>query len=339
MFGPLPCIDRIADSEATQERFRRVRLAYAWTGARLPSLGALRAFAALAETGSFAARRRGAERQPRRGQPAGPRARGAPRRRAARPRGRAALLTPEGERLAAALDAAFVDIRRAVDELTGADATRPLQVSTTPAFAMQLADAAPLRVPPRAPRGRADAQPDRRARRARARRHRRRRSATATATWRGLQAELLLPTTFVLVGAPALIGERRIAEPRDILDLPWLQELGTSEMSAWLRDRGVVARPGPRASSTCPATWCSRRLRNGDGVSLTTTRRRRARARRGPAQGRSSRRLSPGLGYFIVTRPGVMRPPLKRLRRLAAPPRPPAPAARLRSYSGAGRSS
>ena len=43
--------------------------------------------------------------------------------------------TPEGARLAAALDAAFEDIRRAVDELTGADATRALQVTSTPAFA------------------------------------------------------------------------------------------------------------------------------------------------------------------------------------------------------------
>ena len=44
------------------------------------------------------------------------------------------MLTPEGAQLAAALDAAFSDIRRAVDELTGGDATRPLQITSTPAF-------------------------------------------------------------------------------------------------------------------------------------------------------------------------------------------------------------
>ena len=57
--------------------------------------------------------------------------------RARAPPGPAApALTPEGEQLAAALDAAFAAIGRAVDELTGADATRPLQITTTPAFAM-----------------------------------------------------------------------------------------------------------------------------------------------------------------------------------------------------------
>ncbi|HVL21483.1 MAG TPA: LysR family transcriptional regulator, partial [Amaricoccus sp.] len=101
----------------------------------LPSLSALRAFAALAEAGSFS--RAGAalnvshaaiSQQVRaleerlgvllvvRGGP----------------RGR---LTPEGLRLAQALAAAFADIAQAVDEVTGADAGRPLQVTTTSAFA------------------------------------------------------------------------------------------------------------------------------------------------------------------------------------------------------------
>ena len=101
----------------------------------LPSLSALRAFAALAETGSFT--RAGAALnvshaaisqqvralEERLGVALLPRD------------GRRGVLTPAGERLAAALEAGFGGIARAVDELTGADADRPLHVSTTPAFA------------------------------------------------------------------------------------------------------------------------------------------------------------------------------------------------------------
>jgi LysR family glycine cleavage system transcriptional activator len=112
-----------------------------------------------------------------------------------------------------------------------------------------------------------------------------------------------------MVGAPSLLGERRISEPRDLLDLPWLQELGTSEMSAWFRDRGVVT-PKKESITHLPGHLVLEGLRNGDGVSVTA---------RALVEGElENDRLVvlfedalPGLGYFIVTRPGVMRPPLK----------------------------
>jgi LysR family glycine cleavage system transcriptional activator len=187
----------------------------------LPSLGALRAYAALIETGSFAAAgealnvshaavsQRVRSLESTLNTPLLTR------------QGRRALPTPEGERLAAALEAAFGIISRAVDELTGADATRPLQVSATPAFAMrwlmprlsefrlehpevelmlnpttELIELAPGGIDVAIRYGRGH--------------------------WIGLEAELLLPTTYVMVGAPSLLGERRISEPRDLLDLPWL---------------------------------------------------------------------------------------------------------------------
>ena len=102
----------------------------------LPSLSALRAFAALAQTGSFtragealnvshaAVSQQVRALEERLGVPLLPRD------------GRRGVLTAEGERLAAALDTAFLAIGRAVDEVTGADAWRPLQVTTTSAFAM-----------------------------------------------------------------------------------------------------------------------------------------------------------------------------------------------------------
>lgn len=274
----------------------------------LPSLSALRAFAALAQTGSFTKagdalnvshaavsqqvraleERLGVELLPR--------------------DGRRGALTPDGERLATALNAAFLAIRRAVDEASGADAWRPLHVTTTSAFAMnwlmprlsefrhehpeielmlnptaQIVELTPGGVDVAIRFG--------------------------PGTWRGLDAELLVATSMVLVGSPALIGDRTIREPRDILDLPWLQELGTTEMSSWLREHGVEA--GRKANVVhMPGHLVLEAVRNGDGVSLST----RVNIVRDLAAGRIVVLFedeAPGAGYYIVTRPGVQRPPLK----------------------------
>src|SRR6187397_506109 len=97
----------------------------------LPPLSALRAFAALAEAGSFS---RAGEALNVSHAAVSQQVRALEERLGVLlvvrggPRGR---LTPEGERLAQALEAAFAGIVQAVDELTGADAGRPLQVTTT----------------------------------------------------------------------------------------------------------------------------------------------------------------------------------------------------------------
>jgi LysR family glycine cleavage system transcriptional activator len=275
----------------------------------LPPLAALRAFAALAEQGSFTAA--GAALNVSHAA-VSQQVRALEERLGvmlvARGGGRRGLLTPEGERLAAAPAVAFEGIGRAVDELTGADATRPLQVSTTPAFAvgwlMPRISAfrhehpeVELMLNPTAARvelvpGGIDVA-----------------IRYGMGDWRGVEAEMLLPTTYVLVGAPSLIGTRTIAEPRDILDLPWLQELGTSEMSTWLKDRGVVA-PRKENVTHLPGHLVLEGLRNGDGVSVTA----RALVERELEEGRLKvlfEDAPPSLGYFIVTRPGVQRPPLR----------------------------
>jgi LysR family glycine cleavage system transcriptional activator len=274
----------------------------------LPPLSALRAFAALAETGSFT--RAGAALnvshaavsqqvralEERLGVALLPRD------------GRRGVLTPEGERLAAALEAGFGGIARAVDELTGADAHRPLHVSTTPAFAANWlmprlgsfrhehpevelmlnpthlnVDLAPGGVDLAIRYGQGG--------------------------WRGLESELLVATTFVLVAAPSLVGARRVDDLRDILHLPWLQELGTHEMSAWLREHGIVAERKANVIHL-PGHLVLEAVRNGDGVSLST----RVNVERDLAAGRVvvlHEEAEPGRGYYIVTRPGVRRPPLK----------------------------
>jgi LysR family transcriptional regulator, glycine cleavage system transcriptional activator len=289
----------------------------------LPPLAALRAFAALAATGSFT--RAGAALNV-------SHAAVSQQVRALEDRlgvslvarhGRRGALTAEGERLAAALETAFEAIGRAVDELTGGDASRPLHVSTTPAFAtgwlmprisafrhehpevelMLNPTAETVELTP----GGIDVA-----------------IRYGNGAWRGLDADLLLPTTYVLVAAPSLIAGRRIAEPRDILDLPWLQELGTNEMSAWLRERGVVT-PKKENITHMPGHLVHEGLRNGDGVSATS----RVLVERELADGQLVvlfEEAPPDLGYYIVTRPGVQRPPLKTflawLKRHAGPPAP-----------------
>lgn len=273
----------------------------------LPPLSALRAFAALAETGSFT--RAGAALNV-------SHAAVSQQVRALEERlgvqlvqrgGARGRLTPEGERLAQALREAFSGIAQAVEELTGADG-RPLQVTTSSAFASnwlmprlsefrhlhpdielmlyptsQLVELVPGGVDVAIRFGKGN--------------------------WRGLDADLLMPTTMVLVGSVSLLADRTIREPRDILDLPWLQELGTSEMSNWLRDRGVIA---PRKGSVIhlPGHLVLEGVRSGAGVSLSS----RVVIEPELASGRVValfEDVDPGTGYYIVTRPGVMRPPLK----------------------------
>jgi len=274
----------------------------------LPPLAALRAFAALAQEGSFA--RAGSvlnvshaavsqqvrALEDRLGTPLVQR------------QGRGSVLTPAGLQLAATLETAFLAIRRAVDEITGADAARPLQVSMTPSFAVswlmprisefrhrhpeielmlnptpELVDLAPggIDVAIRFGGG----------------------------NWTGLQSELLLSTNFVMVAARSLIGSRTISDPHQILDLPWLQELGTNEMSNWLRQRGVLA-PKTGNITHLPGPLLLEALRSGEGVTATSM----TFVERDVAEGRLVvlfEDLRPDAGYYIVTRPGVMRPPLK----------------------------
>jgi LysR family glycine cleavage system transcriptional activator len=285
----------------------------------MPPLSALRAFAALAEAGSFtragqalnvshaAVSQQVRALEERLGVPL-------------IVRDRRGALTPEGERLALALQGAFLSMERAVEEVTGADAWRPLQVTTTSAFAIswlmpRLSEfrvehpEVELMVNPTAEivelgAGGVDIA-----------------IRFGDGRWRGLESELLIPTTMVVVAAPSLINGRKVAEPHDLLDLPWLQELGTSEMSNWMRDHGVVS-PRKESLTHLPGHLVLEAVRNGDGVSIST----RVNVERDLGAGRLKvlfEEKIPELGYHIVTKPGVMRPPLKHfvawLRRHARP--------------------
>jgi LysR family glycine cleavage system transcriptional activator len=223
--------------------------------------------------------------------------------------GRSLALTAEGRQLADALTEGFGTISRTLQALTGADAARPLQVSTTQVFAttwlmprlpyfqqqhpgidlminpsVELCDPAPGGIDVALRFGEGD--------------------------WPGLAAELLVPTNIVVTAAPALVGDCDVTEPADLLRFPWLQELGTSESMDWLRKHGVTE---GRAKSVThlPGNLMLEGARAGQGVISTTMSAVQADVRAGRL--RVLFRDAGETGYHIVTRPEGLRPPARAL--------------------------
>ncbi|HKL66157.1 MAG TPA: LysR family transcriptional regulator [Roseovarius sp.] len=221
--------------------------------------------------------------------------------------GRQTRLTAQGRDLADALTLGFGAIARAVAALSGADAARPLQISTTPSFAAHwlmpclsefrqahpqidlMIDPTP-RIVEMEPGGIDIA------------------IRYGTGDWPTLEAELLFRSPIVAVAAPHLVEGKRVDCPADLADLPWLQEFGTNEASDWLRRRGVVKE---RAAGLVqvPGNLLLDGLLGGQGVAVTV--------REWVRQDITSGRLrllfedEEASGYHIVTRPGVLRPPAK----------------------------
>jgi len=213
-------------------------------------------------------------------------------------------LTPEGREMAEAVLAGFDRIGRTVAELTGADADRPVQVSTTPGFAStwllpRLADfraqhpGLSLMIDPTpelrplVPGGLDIA------------------VRYGDGAWPGLRAELMLETPIVIVAAPSLVGDRTFDSPADLTGYHWLQEVGTSEASEYLAIHGAVL-DRARGLTSLPGNMMIEAARAGQGVAVTAG----AFAEADVMAGRlrllfEDRRKK---GYHIVTREGVMRP-------------------------------
>ncbi len=221
--------------------------------------------------------------------------------------GRSLALTDAGGRLAQAVELGFGAIDRAVQELTGADADRPLHISATPTFAAvwllpRLADfrdrhpQIDLMVDPSS--AVVDLQPggiDVALR-------------YGAGDWPGLQSDPLLMSPVVFVAAPDLVRGRRITAPGDLVDLPWLEELGTSEATKWLQALGAgQAITGTRLQM--PGNLLLAAVRDGQGVAVVV----RHFVEPDLAAGRLVELFSvPETGgYHIVTRPGVLRPKAK----------------------------
>lgn len=289
-----------------------------WTD--LPSLNSLRAFAALAEAGSYshagsllnvshaAVSQQVKALEARLGITLVIR------------EGRGVALTAAGKTLARDLATGFAAIHKGIEALTGADVARPVQVTMSPAFAVswlmpritafqQENPGVALMLNPTAevveltPGGIDVA------------------IRFCDGTWPGMDVTPLLEFDLVVVAAPSLIGTADTSDPAIFTKLPWLQELGTEEVSQWQKRHGIAAKEQPNIIHM-PGNLIMEAVRRGDGLTYTPRPFVEKEIRSGQLLELSSE--SDAGGFYIVTRPGVLRPPVhafvKWLKGQAAPP-------------------
>ena len=220
--------------------------------------------------------------------------------------GRRLTLTVDGQRLAEALSQGFSQIATTIAQITGADETAPLRITTTPAFAAGW-------LMPRLPDFRAhhpaidiaiDPAPEMREIG---------READVglrygNGGWPGLDAQLILRSSIVVVAAPSLVPADRVADLSYLAGLPWLQELGTNEASTFLDGNGLTRRKGA-AIISLPGNLMLDAARDGQGVAVVA----RAFVEGDLAAGRLRLLMEDPdkEGYFLVTRPGPQRAAVK----------------------------
>lgn len=213
--------------------------------------------------------------------------------------------TPEGARLAEALTGGFAAMARVIADLTGADAARPVQITTSPGFAQawllprlarfraqhpdvslmldptpQLRVLAPGGIDVAMRYGRGD--------------------------WPGLEARVLMPTPLVAVAAPALVRGISAGDMAALARLPWVDEMGTDDMLTMLDGQGL--RPeGPVVS--LPGGMKVDAVRAGHGIGVMS----RLFVEQDIATGRlrELHRIETGKAYWLVHRPGPLRPQVK----------------------------
>lgn len=220
---------------------------------------------------------------------------------------RKAELTQEGVRLARAVEAGFGAIWREIEELTTTGRARPVVVSATPAMAsswllprlggfraaypgVDLMIDASAEVKPLKPGGVDVA------------------LRYGDGRWPGLEADLLVWSPVVVVAAPSLLA----ALPEDgitgLARYPWLQELGTTEASDFLRRQGTLPAPGLGMVSL-PGNLMLEAARTGQGLAAMS----RVSVEADLEAGRLVELVHDEMrkGYYIVTLPGPHRPALK----------------------------
>jgi LysR family glycine cleavage system transcriptional activator len=220
---------------------------------------------------------------------------------------RGLMLTEAGHDLARGLAEGFGTISTTLRALMADEGARPLRVTTTPAFASgwlmpRLADfrrhhpGVDLMIDPSpdivriGPEG-ADIA-----------------LRFGKGDWPGLEARLLLRSSVVVVAAPALMAGHRATGVAELAGLPWLEELGTSEATAFLQKYGVT-RQGGHGLTSLPGNLVLDAARDGQGLAVVA----RAFVTADLAAGRLVvvHEDNEREGYFIVTRPGVQRTAVK----------------------------
>ncbi|MFA8386919.1 MAG: LysR family transcriptional regulator [Pelagibaca sp.] len=220
---------------------------------------------------------------------------------------RALELTADGRDLARALEDGFARIANGIEALTQADTQRPLNVACTPTFASawlmprlaafqvefpgidMIVTPSPLLTDPSP--GAIDVA-----------------IRYGNGSWAGLESEPLMASPLVVVGAPSLFKGQIPEDPKELIEYPWLEELGTTESTSWLATRGL-ANARLKSRTEVPGNLMLDGARNGQGVAVST----RIAVAEDLAAGRLIAVFEDRLdaGYHLVTRPGVHRAPLK----------------------------
>lgn len=221
--------------------------------------------------------------------------------------GRGIRLTQEGQVLAQDLALGFNAIGRAVERVSAAAADRPVQITTSPAFAVEW-------LLPRIPEFQSK-HPDiplmlnptgevvelRHGGMDLAVRYRDRRRPAPELT-------PLLTSDMIVIGTLELLANRDLSRPESLTDLPWLQELGTNEAAEWFTLHGVVPENYLNVTQM-PGNLIMASVRRGDGITYTA----RAFFQEDIAKGRMQVLFSEkkfGL-YYIETQPEPLRPNVK----------------------------
>ena len=126
--------------------------------------------------------------------------------------------------------------------------------------------------------------------------------------WPGMEVTPFLLPDMVVVGARELIGKTKITDPAMLAEMPWLQELGTNEVAEWM-ERQCVTPKRPLRITHMPGNLIMDAVRRGDGLTYTARCFVDKDIQSGQLMVLSSENNTGG--YYIVTRPGVLRPPVR----------------------------
>ncbi|WP_193368351.1 LysR family transcriptional regulator [Pelagibius marinus] len=218
--------------------------------------------------------------------------------------GRRIQLTDEGAALARDLENGFGTIARGIERLSEVAAERPVQVTMSPAFAVEwlmprimefqyenpgitlMLNPTPelMELKP----GGIDV----------AIRYRDRRRPQP-------DVRSVLVSDMIVVGTPSLVGSRDLRDPAALAELPWLQELGTNEVGEWFTYHGIVPER-PLTVNHMPGNLIMDAVRRGDGITYTA----RAFFKEDLEAGKVVELFSePAFGiYYVETPPGPIRP-------------------------------
>lgn len=181
--------------------------------------------------------------------------------------GRGIELTDQGARLARDLASGFEIIGRGVDRLSEDAARRPVQITTSAAFAVEWLLPRMVEFQREHPEITVMLNPTSKVEELRpggvdvaVRYHDRRRPRP--------DGNALLVTDMIVIGTPSLVADVARDDPVALTELPWLQELGTNEVMDWFTYHGVVPEQ-PLTVNHMPGNLIMTAVRRGDGITYT----------------------------------------------------------------------